>query len=96
MLPYTNEANTCHTLHPGTFEHLPLDHITLCQILQRNRSQDLSVVLYGHPEREEEKLIMQKIEEAGICARFVLSEEKKMVVKLKQHMKFVVLKIEAV
>lgn len=77
-----------------TLEQLPLDYTMLRQLLQQHRAQDLSITLYGRPAGAEETAILEKIEQVGIRSRIIAAPEKKMVVKLRKQMKFVVLKIE--
>jgi len=73
---------------------LPLDSAMLYNILQQYSIKDLRVVVSGDKNGKEEKQIVEKTKEIGMSVKVKESEEKKVVIKMKQHMKYVVLKIQ--
>lgn len=77
-----------------SIEDLPLNQDVLKQVLENNEIKDLEMSIYGKPKGKEEKMIYRKIKEAGMRVRMKEEENRRQVViKLKRHLKFVILPI---
>ncbi|KAI5184347.1 hypothetical protein NEHOM01_0092 [Nematocida homosporus] len=75
---------------------LPLDELLLQDLLTNNRLRDLEVSIYGDRKGLEEQAIKKHIRKLGLRPQLKEStEQRHVIVKLKKHLKFVVLKIES-
>ncbi|KAI5171317.1 hypothetical protein NEFER03_0676 [Nematocida sp. LUAm3] len=86
------------SLTPKTFlldNPLSVDHEILLDILNYNNPEDLEARIYGNKRAKEEQNIKKFLKRIGVPIQIVESKERRaLVIKLKNHMKFVVLGIE--
>ncbi|EHY66508.1 hypothetical protein NEAUS04_2313 [Nematocida ausubeli] len=76
---------------------LPIDYKKFEELLKNNARRDLEVKIYGNKLGGTEKQIMRVIRKLGIKIRIKEpnGENRRMVVKLHNHMRFVILDIMA-
>lgn len=74
---------------------LPVDRVKLRDLIESNGVGNVEVRIYGRKRGKEEQAIREYVRNLGIDPTIKESEEKKhVIVKLKNHLKFVILKIE--